>query len=310
MPINPSGLVAFGNMGSGGGLAAVFNSDASTGYATVSTGWAGLTLSEPTRLKSVSIISASNGFDASGSTTSVTLRLYGKTGASPSGPSDGVMLASMTFTDINAVTTKLLASADQITPFDHVWVSIATGVWSIAQYVQFEEATEATAMLPTPDLTTRTIYSSRIDTEISLPWVTAELAQTRWKPIYIPAPCNAIVDLNCDFRHRNVSGYAGPIGIGWTFGSRYGASLEAMIAAPWQALVKAQTQIASIEHHYAPCCASGFMTLAQGYHQFSFKGSAHTTANAFDGNACLLVESGVGYNSARLIVSTDPVNKV
>lgn len=308
--IDPAGLVAFGNMGAGGGLAAIFHPDASTGYATVTTGWAGLTLSEPTRLKSISIVSASNGFDASGSATTITLRLYGRTGSAPSGPSNGVMLASSTFTDINAVTTKTLTSADQITPFDHVWISISTGVWAIAQYVQFEEATEATALLPTPDLTTRTTYPSRIDTEIHLPWVTVEIPQTRWKPLYIPAPCNALVDLNCDFRHRNVSGYTGPIGIGWTFGSRYGESLEAMIAAPWQPLVKAQTQIASIEHHYAPCCASGAIALAQGYHQFSFRGSAHTTANAFDGNACLLVESGVGYNSARLIVSTDPVNRV
>jgi len=308
--IDPAGLVAFGNMGSGGGLAAVFNPDTATGYAMVSTGWAGLTLSEPTRVKSVSITSASNGFDASGAATSITLRLYGKTGAAPSGPSDGVMLASSTFTDVNAVTTKLLTSADQITLFSHVWISISTGVWAIAQYVQFEEATEATALLPAPDLTTRTTYLSRIGTEINLPWVTVEIPQTRWKPLYIPASCNALVDLNCDFRHRNVSGYAGPIGIGWTFGSRYGASLESMIAASWQPLVKAQTQIASIEHHYAPCCASGAITLGQGYHQFSFSGSAHTTANAFDGNACLLVESGVGYNSARLIVSTDPVNRV
>lgn len=308
--IDPSGLVAFGNMGSGGGLSAIFNPDASTGYATVTTGWAGLTLSEPARLKSVTITSATNGFDASGLTTPVTIRMYGKVGPAPTGPSDWTMLASTTFTDVNAATVKTLTSADQITQFDHVGFSITTGVWAIAQYVQFEEATAATALLPTPELTTRTAYQSRIDTEINLPWATAELPQTRWAPLYIPAPCNALVDLNCDFRHRNVSGYAGPIGIGWTFGARYGTSLEAMIAAPWQPLVKAQTQIASIEHHYAPCCASGAVALAQGYYQFSFKGSAHTTANTFDGNACLLVESGVGYNSARLIVSTDPVNRV
>lgn len=316
--IDPSGLVAFGNMGSGGGLAAVFSPDTSAGYATVSTGWAGLTLSESTRLKSVSIVSASNGFDASGSATTITLRLYGKKGAAPAGPSDGVMLASTTFTDINAVTTKLLTSADQITPFDHVWISISTGVWAISQHVQFEEATEATAMLPTPDLTKRTVYQSRLDTEILLPWTAAELPATRWKPLEIPAPCIGLVDIAIDFRHRGIptdgepDGYTGPIGIAWIFGRRFGASLAAMIAAPWQRYddFVLSTQIASMQHHYATATRSGTIELAPGFYQFSVYGTAHTTAGVSNGHACNLVEYGKGLNGTRLVISTDPIHRV
>lgn len=316
--IDPSGLVAFGNMGSGGGLAAVFSPDTSTGYATVPTGWAGLTLSEPTRLKSVSITSASNGFDASGSTTQITIRIYGRTGAAPAGPSDWTMLASTTFTDVNAVTTKTLVSADQITPFDHIGFSISTGVWAIAQYVQFEEATEATAMLPTPDLAKRTVYQHRIDTEILLPWTAAELQATRWKPIEIPAPCIGLLDITVDFKHRGIptdgepNGYTGPIGIGWSFGRRFGATLAAMIAAPWQRYddFTLSTQIASMEHHYATATRSGVIDLDPGFYQFSVVGTSHTTAGSSNGHASTLVEYGKGLNGARLIVSTDTIHRV
>lgn len=306
--IDPAGLVAFGNMGKGGGLAAVFNPDTSLGYAETSTGWAGLTLAQPTRIKSAAITSAGNGFDASGSATTITLRLYGKSGAPPVNPSDGVMLASTTFTDV--VTTKTLTSADNITLFDHVWISISTGVWAISQYVRFEEATEATAMLPPPN--GRTVYTQRLDTEIALPWTLAELTATRWKPLEISTPSSAVVDLTCDFRHTGLGGYDGPVGIGWYFGRRYGTTLAAMLAAPWQAYddLAMSTQIASLTHHYAPAARGGAIDLPQGFYQFSVSASAHSTASPANGLAVNLVEGGKGLNSARLIVSQDTVHRI
>lgn len=310
--IDPAGLIAFGNMSKGGGLAALFAAGADVGYAETSTGWAGLTFAAPTRIKRVAITSASNGYDASGAATPVTLRLYGKTGAAPTGPSDGVLLASLAITDPNAVVIRDLLSADQFTTFDHGWISITSGVWAIGQYIQFEALDETDLFLPTPDLTKRTTYTKRFDTELALPWTFAELPATRWKPIQIYAACSALVDIAFDFRHRGVGGYTGAVGIGLTFGRKYGATLETMIAAPWVAYddLALSTQIASLSHHYATATRPGAIQLEPGVYQFGFAGTAHSDATSADGLACVQVEGGKGLNGARLIVSTDTVHRI
>ena len=315
MIINPSGLMAFGNMTKGGGLPAVFSPSTDYGYddsAIGTTGWAGLSLTEPARIKRVSFTSTTSGFDASGSATPVTLRVYGKVGAAlPANRTDGQLIASLSLTDPNAITTKDLLPYD-LTKFNHVWGSITTGVWALATYIEIETLDDSELYLETPDLLTRNIYTKRFDIELALPWTSVELPATRWKPIQIPDACSATVDISCDFRHRGVGGYTGAVGIGWTFGRRYGATLEAMIAAPWVPFsdFDLSTQIATLSHHYATATRPGAITLDPGVYQFSFAGTAHSDATSADGLACVQVEGAKGLNGTRLIISTDPVYRV
>lgn len=54
----------------------------------------------------------------------VTLDLYGKTGAAPASATDGTLLGSLSFTDTSneGATPRTITSTDQDTPFDHAWV--------------------------------------------------------------------------------------------------------------------------------------------------------------------------------------------
>ncbi len=127
-----------GDLTSGGGLAAAvtYGDSGTTGYATTTDGYAGWSLNTPQVILSCDVISASNGFDASGLTSSITLTLYGKQGSAPSSRTNGTVLGTTTFTDINAVTTKNISSSDTTTLWDHVWVTGHTGVWVVFESVR------------------------------------------------------------------------------------------------------------------------------------------------------------------------------
>jgi hypothetical protein len=134
-----SGLTKFGNMTGGDGLAGIFDSNAGTyGYSETTDGYAGAVLSEPVPIFDAQIDSTDNGFDASGLTSQITIDLYGKsTAGTPSSATDGTLLATTTFTDINAGITKTLVSSDNLTKFYSVWFRIRTGVWAIAREMRF-----------------------------------------------------------------------------------------------------------------------------------------------------------------------------
>jgi hypothetical protein len=83
--LNLSSLPTFGNMTRGGGLATLFDGNSQTGaWAESTLGWAGVDFgSSPQAISEAVLFSASNGFDASGSASSIRLRLYGKNGGAP-----------------------------------------------------------------------------------------------------------------------------------------------------------------------------------------------------------------------------------
>lgn len=301
--IATSGLPKIGNMTSGGGLAAAIDPGPGTGYRTENYGWAGVSFPAPQRIARVRLTPPTNGFDVSGLLSTIVLRLYGKRGAAPTGGSDGVKLAECAFTDVNASVERVLDSADQLTRWDHVWVSVYSGVWAALQGVVIECASPV--FLPQPAPGRITVYEHGINLPIALPWVTAEVVQTRFPPLFLTAPIKGFVDFSCDFKHVAVAGYEGPIGIGWTLGFRHGVTLDEMLEAPWQALPRmtGSTQIASLDHHYASSARPGTVDLLPGYTMFSFAGSAHTTASTENGHAVMQVEGGRGFNVARLILS-------
>lgn len=140
--IDTSSLVKIGDMTSGGGLAgAISHTDGgTTGYKPATIAWAGVTLSAPAPIQNVEVTSATNGFDASGLTTTITLQLYGKQGTAPANGTNGTLLGSITFTDVNATTTKTINSNDTTTEWDHVWVRGTTGVWVVTDSMKFYEA--------------------------------------------------------------------------------------------------------------------------------------------------------------------------
>lgn len=145
--LDPSGLTKFGNMTSNSGLAGIFdNLDTNNGYNTATTGYAGITFSIPTRIDHVDVVSASNGYDASGSTSTITIELYGKNGSIPGTNCSGATLIGTTgaFTDVNSVSTKTIASTNKLMAWDNLCVKGTTGVWFILGAVKTYQVDETT----------------------------------------------------------------------------------------------------------------------------------------------------------------------
>jgi hypothetical protein len=172
--IDTSTLTKIGNMTSGGGLSAIFDSDTSTtGYYMNSGGFVGVEFDSSTKLDKIIIKSAANGFDASGLTSTITLTLYGKTGIAPTSSTDGIALDSLTFTDINAVTTKELINSDPMYEIDFAWVTISSDVWSVASELELYEYTVPTA----PSVVNSRFFSLQksVDTKTALRWDPKEI---------------------------------------------------------------------------------------------------------------------------------------
>ena len=108
-------------------------------------GWTGCVLTVATPIISAQIDSADNGFDASGLSTSITIDLYGKsTSGAPSTVTDGTLLATTTFTDVESITTKTLTPSDTSTLFYSVWFRVRTGVWAVASEIRFYNNSDST----------------------------------------------------------------------------------------------------------------------------------------------------------------------
>lgn len=150
MLIDAAALTKFGNMTSGFGLPALFDGlNTTTGYAQATAGYAGVVLPAGRRIKCVEVSSPSNGFDASGSLTSITLQLYGKNGSQPASSTDGALLGSMSFQDQNTERAISIPSSDSLTPYQFVWVRINTGIWAVASEIKFyEDVSEIQEMQP------------------------------------------------------------------------------------------------------------------------------------------------------------------
>lgn len=134
--IDISSATTIGDMTAGGGLAALKDGNTATaGRKEATSGYCGVVVAS--KIDSGQIDSADNGFDGSGLTTSITIKLFGKVSGTPSSATDGTELGSTTFTDVNSLTTKTITSSDKTTVFNSVWFTISTGVWANATEMRF-----------------------------------------------------------------------------------------------------------------------------------------------------------------------------
>lgn len=303
MLIDTSNLVKFGNMNSGGGLSAVFDGDSvTTGYVQAVVGYAGITLPMAKRVGSVDITSATNGFDASGQTSLIELRLYGKNGI-PSNADDGALLASSKFTDQNIQRTISLESSDKVSSFTHVWVKVHTGVWAVAADVKFYEDSS-----PIPDLEPvghgSHLMIKSCNDSVPLTFYPSEIPQFRIR-FRLESPRIVLFDFHGDVVHvGSGNDYGVPVGYSFRIVRREGADISALQGADFNHVDYAVGggNVRDAQQHYGNKTIPSGELLEAGYHEISILGSGHTFASGTPGLLRVLVESGKGLNSLRVVV--------
>lgn len=111
-----------------GNLNKAFASCASYNSVFITTMYVGKTFTSPRRIGKVIVRgSTDTGYDAFTGPATITLSLYGKNGAAPTGPTDGTQLGTTSFSDNNLPNEKTINSNDLATEFDHLWVAISSG---------------------------------------------------------------------------------------------------------------------------------------------------------------------------------------
>jgi len=115
-----------------GGLSAAFDgvtSAAANQNAAITSGrnaWVGKTLAAPAAISHVYVYGSNNQGFVYAINPTVTITLYGKTGAAPSSGTDGTPLGAITFTDTaNESAGRKIDSSDLSTEWDHVWIYIS-----------------------------------------------------------------------------------------------------------------------------------------------------------------------------------------
>lgn len=303
--IDTTSLVKFGDMVKGGGLAAILlPTNIGTGYSETTSGYVGVVLSAPTAIKEAVVVSASNGFDASGSTSPITLKLYGSN-SMPISPTNGDLLCSTTFTDINATTTKTLVSTNQITTYTHVWVAMYSGVWCILEKISFNEATVSDSVI---NVTTNSVIIKSANEVIPLTWNGDEILQYRTKPILVNQNGVINVDLFANLTHRgDHTGYLGVVGYSGGVYSRSADNLTELLTKPFVRLPNAVSGGNIIDrdpHHYGAISINvATPIICNKYYQFTVYGSSHSTGSSSNGLAAVLSEYGNGLNALRLTVN-------
>lgn len=304
--LDTSSLTKFGDMVSGGGIvAAVTSGDGgSTGYKQATTGYAGVTLAAPAAVDSAEVTSASNGLDASGGTTPITLKLFGKVGAPPTTPTGGVLLGTLgPFTDINAITTKTINSIDKDTEWDHVWVTGTTGVWFVTEAIKFYLA-EAAPPDDGPEQinSERYIVKSVCNDPALLQYQLARVPDFD-QTVFVETAALASFNFRSDFVHRgDITGYNGAISLGVNLAYKSAATYGSLAGATWQYLPHAAGCNLCERHpqHYERLNTTGVLELeANKYYCFGVFFRAATTQSPYqttNGLAGLLVEGGIGLN--------------
>ena len=150
---------AIGNLTGGGGLAAAFDDNTAQNYTDSARNSAsparyiGRTLSGRRIWSAVCWPTTDQGFIQTAD-PSVTITLYGKTGAAPSSATDGTSLGSATFTDAAGGPPRLInvANSNMDTQWDHVWIAVVgDGINNVAICeLQLFEATKTTETI-TPE---------------------------------------------------------------------------------------------------------------------------------------------------------------
>lgn len=304
MLIDTTHLSKFGNMTSGGGLSAVFDGNtASTGYAQLPVGYAGVILPAATRIARMEIESPSNGFDASGATTGILIQVYGKNGAQPYGPSDGILLASTQLTDQNIVRTISIPSTDTFTPYQFVWARVQTGVWSVASEIRFFEDTS-----PMPEMepvgSGCELFLKSCDQSVPLQYMSAEIPQFKIR-FCLAEPRTALIDFHADVEHVGESDEVNFVsGYSFRICRRQTASLLELNASPLITIdnaVGGGNVSEKNPQHYGNKSITTGVKLDAGYHEITVLGSGHTYLTSTN-LLRVLAENGKGLNCLRVTV--------
>jgi len=140
-----------GNMTSNGALAAAFDGDANQANTAsagtlsgATTGYVGKTLTGP-KVFGRAVVSGSNSHGyAFSATPTITLNIQGKNGAAPSGPTDGTLLGTISFTDTTDESAgRTINSTDLVNTWDHLFLEVDPGVFTnkyCAELVLYEWA--------------------------------------------------------------------------------------------------------------------------------------------------------------------------
>lgn len=305
-----TGLTPFGNMVSGGGLAAVLDSNsATTGYAQSTTGYCGVDLVTPRKIGHLELTSATNGYDASGSLTQITLKLYAKNGSVPASATDGTIIGSLgPFTDVNSQLTKTITSTDLLTEYRYVWAVITTGVWAVAAALRLFEATAVNE--PVASTAARFKLVRRCDEPHLLQYVhTAIPAFQAYVRLSGPAEMEASFEANVVHR-GDITGVSGVVGYGFILRYRTAATFAGLSDAFFQTIRATGGNIRERNpHHYGEGAIVTDKTFSEPngcFIEFMVTGSAHSDAAVgVNGLAALHVESGTGNNGLRLVFDTE-----
>jgi hypothetical protein len=290
MLINNDGLTSFGDIdrssGTDGHRGLVFDEDIGTSaYRESTTGYAGVSFAAPTQVDSVEFVSQMNGFDASGLSTSITLQAYCKTTTgAPANASDGTLIGSMTFTDVEAVTTKIIASNAPSLQCRYVWGKLTTGVWSTLTELRIYSATF-------PEVTqtdTPTVFRRSCNERAKLNYTAAEFSCFR-QAFELNEARAVLVDLHVGLKHSGTSSYGtaqytGVVGLGVHAVRRSAATAAGLATTAWQydENTVATGNIYDLTQHYIHLPVTGCWELAAGFHEISVAGSSHTDALALN----------------------------
>lgn len=131
-----------GDMTAGGGINAAFDTTtaqaaaACASTASSTTAWVGRDLTTPSTIAGVTVHGSNDAGYVAGANPSVTITLYGKTGAAPASSTDGTVLGSITFTDTaDESTGRVITSNDITTTWDNVWIKVDQGGAAAAMHV-------------------------------------------------------------------------------------------------------------------------------------------------------------------------------
>lgn len=300
--IDVTALPRIGNMTRGGGLNAAFDGlPASQAWNEATSGWVGVDLGTPRRIDRATVSCQSNGFDASGLTTSVTLTLRAKNSA-PTGPNDGVTLGQISFTDVNAIGTREIASNNTVAEWRFVWVAVSTGVWAVVSEIALFEAPEPAPPAPVPDAD-EVVYIRSVDAYTPLPWDAAHIPGFDIAFV-TDQPSVAVIDFQANVKHQGNElspPYTGVVGVGFVIQHNAGSG--------WVTIPNGTSGFNISERnpqHYGSAVVTGAVALAPGVHSFRVLGTAHTDADSRNHIARLLVE-GEGLNALRVTVKRNAV---
>lgn len=295
-----SGLPRLGNMLSGGGLNAIFDgAGATSGYIQATSGWCGLDFGAPVALGKVEFQSPSNGFDASGFTAAIVLKVYG-TDTLPTVGSTGTLLASQSFTDVNAVQLKELIISSPAAYRYYTFAVETSGfpsVWAVLAEVRcFDTETPSLNFI---EMTGGLIVGKSLNVNLPLPWATAELPETRIFAHFTEAGV-ATLHWSASVEH---AGGNFAVGIGFSIEHRYSADPNTLMVAPLTRILNATRGVNISEHnpdHYGDLGFPASLPIVPGYYCFAITGSAHSSASSSNGLARLLAENGKGLNEFSL----------